>query len=89
MSKMQRDNRNVLRRIPGWAWLTWLGLIIGGFITLETVALLNEIPGDTLSENVWVLLAAGGWPRVVITTGFFGFTGVIVWLGHHFFGRDA
>lgn len=61
------------------AWLVWVGV----FIVLETAALINGTPNDTLSEHVWRwfgLHASGVWAviRRAILAGALG------WLVVHF-----
>lgn len=64
----------------GVAWLIWLAVVIGGFAVLETRALLSVLPGDTLSEWVWLLLDSTAF-RVPFALLWFG---GIVWLTMHF-----
>ncbi|MFC8095362.1 hypothetical protein [Streptomyces sp. NPDC057301] len=61
------------------AWLVWLAV----FVVLETVALLNGTPDDTLSEHIWRwagLHASGVWAAIrrAILAGALG------WLVVHF-----
>ena len=49
--------------IPAWAWLLWAL----AFVVMETVALLNATPNDTLTATIaryvppWAFFAALGW----------------------------
>lgn len=38
--------------VDAWVWIAWLVVSLGGFIVLETIALVNRKRGDTLSENI-------------------------------------
>ena len=69
--------------MTGWTrlWITWVLVAIGGFFAIETPAVLNDEPGDTLTEHVvaWV----PGEPLVAV------FGGLVVWLAVHFGVRYA
>jgi len=43
-----------------WLWMVWLG----SFVVLESVALIDSDPGDSLSESVW-FLQRSFWPLTV------------------------
>lgn len=56
-----------------WFWLTWLAAGIG----LELYTVYRPAPGDTLSEQVWGLIAAHGSFAFIIG-------GFLIWLTVHF-----
>ena len=46
-----------LPRIPRWAWIAWLVIVLASFGLLEAIALMNDQPSDTLSAViVWLPL---------------------------------
>jgi hypothetical protein len=53
-------------RIAPWVWLVWFLT----FIVLETIALLNDHPNDTLTMTI--VRYVPGW-------GFFAFIGWAIW----------
>lgn len=64
-----------------WLWIAWAAM----FCIVEYFALTNGVPGDTLSEQVWMLIGTGSersglnwFFRVTLVAGF-------AWLVPHFF----
>jgi len=64
-----------------WLWIAWVAM----FCIVEYFAIANNIPGDTLSENIWKLIGTGSersginwFFRVGLAAGF-------AWLVPHFF----
>lgn len=71
--------------------LIWVLILGGGVLGYEMFTVLNDEPGDTLSETVWWLLdtfeGMGGLGQG-LTVGFtIGTLGLFGWLGFHFFGN--
>lgn len=56
-----------------WLWSAWLL----AFVVIETWAILDKDPDDTLSEHVWTLMNASSF----IT---FSVVMLLVWLLYHF-----
>lgn len=67
--------------MSAWAWL-WLAWAAAG-LALELVALLRPAPGDTLSEQVWLLLAQRGVGKFLAWM----LTAFLLWLAFHFVTR--
>lgn len=77
--------------IPHWLWVVWLlsGLAIIAiwgtwFGIMETIAIINGIRGDTLSEVVW---QHGHVPAVVFFAGCGLLIFSLLWLMLHFVSR--
>lgn len=68
-----------------WLWLGWIVLVAATFFALEIPAYRDGVPGNTLSERVWVLLAAKGRLRRFRTVIRLGLLFFFVWLILHFF----
>lgn len=49
------------KRLYFWLWMGWLGFFVG----LETYAILDRDPGDTLSESIW-FLQRSFWPVTIV-----------------------
>lgn len=62
------------------AWSLWLGL----FFLLELPAVVDDDPGDTLSELVWYLIALPGGTGALFT---WVLAGIMIWLAQHWLGR--
>lgn len=58
-----------------WTWL-WVGWVLI-FFAIEIPAILNDEPGDTLSEHVWGLISLGSF-------FLFAIGALLVWLLYHF-----
>lgn len=58
-----------------WRWL-WV-ILLAIVLFFEFVAILNDEPGDTISENVWALLSLS-WLLWLIMGA------ILVWLSVHF-----
>lgn len=72
--------------MSGWtvAWVTWLALVVGGFVAIEVPAIRNKQPGDTLSEHLrkWFSTHTkrGKWFWLAACTGL---AGLLLWLAVH------
>lgn len=73
-----------------WWRLYWAVCFLGGLCTMETIALLRQKRGDTLSEAVWHWFRVipgqpfDQWP-VLRLLGTLGFVAIVcVWLTGHF-----
>jgi hypothetical protein len=61
--------------VTRWRWL-WL-ILLAVILTFEFVAIVNDEPDDTISENVWALLSLS-WLLWLILGA------VLLWLTVHF-----
>lgn len=72
-------------KAPNWrrVWLVWVVGTVGYFAVFETWAIIDKAASDTLSEQVWRLLA---YPAFSVPFTILWFGG-LVWLTVHFFKR--
>lgn len=56
-----------------WLWIAW----IVAFLVIETVAIVNSEPDDTLSEQVWSLMSSSSFV-------WFAVVALLIWLLYHF-----
>lgn len=72
--------------IPDWNWFTWLWAFWAAFfVVVEGIAVFNNIPGDTLSEQIWLVI--GTKAEVKTTTMWFWRVALVVgtaWTIPHF-----
>lgn len=70
-----------------WLWIAWFFWSLVPFLVLETYAYRDGVPGNTLSEKVWLVLKAEGplkkWRRVIRIV-FLAAVLFLVWLVVHF-----
>lgn len=57
------------------AWAIWAALSLIGFVVLESIALVDDKPGTTLSAQVW-RLRLRRWFRLLLIPPYF-------WIGWH------
>jgi len=60
-----------------WLWVAWLAI----FLVIEVPAIVNDTPGDTLSETVWAVV------RVPVV--WWVLAGFLVWLVVHLLGPQV
>lgn len=77
MSEMTWGFKSPLPHMWEILWFVWIGM----FFVIETFALKNDMPGDTLSEHVRKWFRTDTRPgRTVFLVGFGGF---VAWFGVH------
>jgi hypothetical protein len=54
------------------------------FLVVEGIAVFNDVPGDTLSEHVWVLIGTGSERSGLNWFFRVALAGLIAWLIPHF-----
>ena len=85
MTTLQKKKADGIRK---WIFRSLYLLGIGIVAVTEVVAIAMTQEGDTLSENVWMVLEkAGNGPGggFIIPAAFIAFAGFQVWLIPHFF----
>ncbi len=72
--------------MPDWNWFTWAWAFWAlMFLVVEGIAVLNNIPGDTLSEHVWKIFGTNNDNRTsMMWVWRAGFILLVMWLVPHF-----
>lgn len=75
-----------ITRLPLWVWAAWLALTLGSFAVLETIGLVTNAEGDTLSEATrrWLgIEPVAPWRIAGMVTFSVALLGFVAWFLPH------